>query len=174
MSDFESWWKTGGIEMATYAEKMAAQKGFAAGQESLRQKLAEAQNELGVIKPYAEECSKWIGTFDELREKLVTAEHQRDELLTLLSSFRGDVLLRIGTGSPYRKDVVAPFYERVKIAISSIAIKPGVRFRQDDGYMEVVRPNEKIPGDWWCKSTEAETGLWSYSPRTIIENMEKK
>ena len=51
--------------------------------ESLRRQLAEAENDLGVVKPFAEECSKWIGSFDNLRQQLAESEKQ----VTLLLEF---------------------------------------------------------------------------------------
>jgi hypothetical protein len=51
--------------------------------ESLRQQLAEAENDLGVVKPFAEECSKWIGSFGNLRQQLA----EREKQVTLLLEF---------------------------------------------------------------------------------------
>lgn len=51
--------------------------------ESLRRQLAEAENDLGVVKPFAEECSKWIGSFGNLRQQLA----EREKQVTLLLEF---------------------------------------------------------------------------------------
>ena len=47
-------------------------------------------------------------------------------------------------------------------------IKAGMRFLYHDGLMETVEPNPKIPGDWFCKAVNADTGLWSFNPADII------
>lgn len=39
---FDEWWKNNGIEMATYAEKSAARKGFEAGAVAEREACARA------------------------------------------------------------------------------------------------------------------------------------
>lgn len=49
-------------------------------------------------------------------------------------------------------------------------IKPGMRF-MNGSLLEVVKPNPKIPGDWFCQSVEYDVGLWSYSERTIIKGL---
>lgn len=46
-------------------------------------------------------------------------------------------------------------------------IIPGMVFEEAGGRMEVVKPNPAIPGDWFCRSLEADTGLWSFSEEGI-------
>lgn len=54
-------------------------------------------------------------------------------------------------------------------------ICPGMRFfTNNGGIMEVVKPNHRISGDWLCQSTQAKTGLWSYDPRDILNNLVEK
>lgn len=50
-------------------------------------------------------------------------------------------------------------------------VRAGMVFMPSGVKVEVVKPNEKIPGDWFCRSLECDTGLWSYSPKTIIETL---
>lgn len=47
----------------------------------------------------------------------------------------------------------------------------GMRFICSGGIMEVVKPNPKIQGNWFCRSTQADTGLWSYDPMDILNNL---
>lgn len=53
-------------------------------------------------------------------------------------------------------------------------IKPGMQFTVNGVLMEVVKPNEKLPGDWWCRAVVAETGLWSFDPRDIEREVKEK
>ena len=50
----------------------------------------------------------------------------------------------------------------------SKVVTPGMQFVERNTTMEVVEPNPKIPGDWWCKGLSADTGLWSFSSTTIL------
>lgn len=43
---FDEWWKNNGIEMATYAEKSAARKGFEAGAVAEREACADLCDEV--------------------------------------------------------------------------------------------------------------------------------
>jgi DNA-binding transcriptional regulator YiaG len=45
-----------------------------------------------------------------------------------------------------------------------------MQFVSDGHRLEVVKPNPKIAGDWFCRSTQCDTGLWSYAPATIMAN----
>jgi len=48
-------------------------------------------------------------------------------------------------------------------------IRPGIRFLYGGGLMEVVKPNPKIPGDWFCEAVGVKsTGLWSFNPTGIV------
>lgn len=53
-------------------------------------------------------------------------------------------------------------------------VKAGMRFINGGYDVEVVEPNPKIEGDWWCKPVHHNTGLWSYSERTILDNLIKR
>lgn len=50
-------------------------------------------------------------------------------------------------------------------------VQEGMRFARDGQILEVVKPNPKIPGDWFCRSIKFDTGLWSYDPRDILSNL---
>jgi hypothetical protein len=50
-------------------------------------------------------------------------------------------------------------------------VQAGMRFVKNDVVLEVVKPNPKIPGDWFCRSTECDTGLWSYAQTDILNNL---
>lgn len=50
-------------------------------------------------------------------------------------------------------------------------VRIGMRFKIDDGLVEVVKPNPNLPGDWFCRSVKCDTGLWSYDPRDILNNL---
>ena len=53
-------------------------------------------------------------------------------------------------------------------------VKAGMRFINGGYDVEVVEPNPKIEGDWWCKPVHHNTRLWSYSERTILDNLIKR
>lgn len=61
--------------------------------------------------------------------------------------------------------------EYTKAGDEAQAIVAGMHFILDGVAMEVVKPNPKIPGNWFCRSTQANTGLWSYDPRDILNNL---
>ena len=46
----------------------------------------------------------------------------------------------------------------------------GMKFIKDGNEFEVVEPNRRIPGDWFCKSCNWDVGLWSYTTIDILEN----
>jgi len=50
-------------------------------------------------------------------------------------------------------------------------VQVGMRFVKNDGLFEVVKPNPKLPGDWFCRSVKCDTGLWSYNPNDILNNL---
>jgi hypothetical protein len=50
-------------------------------------------------------------------------------------------------------------------------VQTGMRFVKNGGLIEVVKPNHKLPGDWFCRSVECDTGLWSYAPSDILTNL---
>lgn len=47
-------------------------------------------------------------------------------------------------------------------------VKPGMKFKEADCLMVVVKPNPAIPGDWFCRGLEADTGLWSFNGKDIL------
>jgi len=50
-------------------------------------------------------------------------------------------------------------------------VQVGMRFVKNDGLFKVVKPNPKLPGDWFCRSVKCDTGLWSYDPNDILNNL---
>ena len=55
-----------------------------------------------------------------------------------------------------------------RIAANSEEVVAGMRFRDGDGLLEAVRPNERLPGDWWCRSVDCDSGLWSFSASDVL------
>jgi hypothetical protein len=53
-------------------------------------------------------------------------------------------------------------------------IKAGDIWWDNGTKMMVVKPNNKIPGDWFCRPFDdtIKVGLWSFDPRYIIANKE--
>ncbi len=47
---FDEWWKKNGIEMASYAEKSAARKGWKAGAAAEREAIVKKLLELGALE----------------------------------------------------------------------------------------------------------------------------
>lgn len=50
-------------------------------------------------------------------------------------------------------------------------VQVGMRFVKDCVLLEVVKANTRLPGDWFCRSVECDTGLWSYDPSDILDNL---
>lgn len=55
----------------------------------------------------------------QMRARMERLEGERDCLLSLLSSYKNNVLFKIGTGSPYRQ-VAKDYNERIKQAIAKV------------------------------------------------------
>lgn len=51
-------------------------------------------------------------------------------------------------------------------------VTPGMKFFCDQIHI-VIRKNKKIPGDWWCKGTESDCGLYSFNEKTILDPLRK-
>lgn len=76
----------------------------------------------GFKQTWIDEVQSHCGTVtiaSHLDQQLAVSMAQNLLMRDLLGTFRDDVLFQIGTESPYRKNVVAPYYERVKDVLSA-------------------------------------------------------
>lgn len=46
-----------------------------------------------------------------------------------------------------------------------------MRFMNGGALLEAVRPNPKVVGDWMCRMVLEDTGLWSYSRKSVIDGL---
>ena len=50
-------------------------------------------------------------------------------------------------------------------------VEIGTKFKDHTGTFEVVKVNEKINDNWFCKNIKEEVGLWSYSSDYILKHL---
>ena len=81
---------------------------------------AEQAEQAERIKELSEQCrTNHSMELDALARERDELAAQNQKLRDLLNHFRDDVLFRIGINSPYRTDVVAPYYERIKKTLAT-------------------------------------------------------